>query len=71
LANHPDRNLDTRQYEVEYQDGTCEAHLMNYIAAALHLELNNNSKRWYTFDSIVHHKCGEGGKGRTKAGCLR
>ena len=28
---HPNRNLDTRQYEVEYQDGTREAHLMNSI----------------------------------------
>jgi hypothetical protein len=67
---HPDRNLDTRQYEVEYQDGTREAHLMNSITAALHSELDNDGKRWYTFDSIVDHKRDEGGKGRTKGWLL-
>jgi len=67
---HPDRNLDTRLYEVEYQDGTREAHLMNSIAAALHSELDNDGKRWYTFDSIVDHKRGEGGKDRTKGWLL-
>ena len=41
---HPDRNLDTRQYEVEYQDGSREAHLMNSIAATLHSELNDNAR---------------------------
>ena len=67
---HSDRNLDTRQYEVEYQDGTREAHLMNPIAAALHLELDDDGKRWYTFNSIVGHKRGKGGKGRTKGWLL-
>jgi len=67
---HPNRNLDTRQYEVEYQNGTREAHLMNSIAVALHLELDDDGKRWYTFDSIVDHKPGEGGKGRTKGWLL-
>jgi hypothetical protein len=67
---HPNRNLDTRQYEVEYQNGTREAHLMNSIAVALHLELDDDGKRWYTFYSIVDHKPGEGGKGRTKGWLL-
>jgi hypothetical protein len=43
---------------------------MNSIAAALHSELDNNGKRWYTFDSIVDHKRGKGGKGRTKGWLL-
>jgi len=43
---------------------------MNSIAAALHSELNNGGKRWYTFNSIVDHKRGIGGKGRTKGWLL-
>jgi hypothetical protein len=67
---HPDQRLDTRQYEVEFNDGTREAYVYNTIAQALYSELDADGERWYSFDSIVGHKKGEGGSGKTKGWLL-
>jgi hypothetical protein len=67
---HPDRRLDTRQYEVEFDDGAREAYVYNTIAQSLYSELDDDGHRWYSFDSIIGHKRGEGGSGKTKGWLL-
>jgi hypothetical protein len=67
---HPDRRLDTRQYEVEFDDGAREAYVYNTIAQSLYSELDDDGRRWYAFDSIIGHKRGEGGSGKTKGWLL-
>jgi hypothetical protein len=67
---HPDKRLDTRQYEVEFTDGMREAYVYNTIAQSLYSELDADGRRWYSFDSIVGHKRGEGGSGKTKGWLL-
>ena len=67
---HPDQRLDTRQYEVEFNDGAREAYVYNTIAQSLYSELDDDGRRWYSFDSIIGHKRGEGGSGKTKGWLL-
>lgn len=42
---HPDKRLDTRQYEVEFNDGAREAYVYNTIAQALYSELDADGER--------------------------
>jgi hypothetical protein len=67
---HPDRNLDTRQYEVEYQDGTREAHLMNSIAAALHSELDDDGNA-VPSTALLTTSVAKAARAGPKDGCLR
>ena len=67
---HPDCNLDTRQYEVEYQDGTREAHLMNSIAAALHSELDDDGNA-VPSTALLTTSVAKAARAGPKDGCLR
>jgi hypothetical protein len=42
---HTDRILDTRQYEVEFDDGAREAYVYNTIAQSLYSELDDDGRR--------------------------
>ena len=57
---HLDLRLDTRQYEVEFDDGAREAYVNNTIAQSLYSGLDDDGRRRYSFDWIIGHKRGEG-----------
>jgi len=68
---HPDRNLDTRQYEFEYQGGTREAHLMNSIAAALHSELQTTVNAGTPSTALLTTSVAKAARAGPKDGCSR
>jgi hypothetical protein len=48
--------LDTRQYEVEFQDGSIDTYTANVIAANLSAQVDPEGQRYALFKGIVDHR---------------
>jgi hypothetical protein len=51
--------MDTREYEVEFPDGSTASYLANVIAENLYAQVNEEGRMYTLIDEIIDHECGE------------
>ena len=53
--SHTNPLLDTRQYKVEFPDGTEQEYAANIIAESMYAQCDSEGNQWLLMDSIVDH----------------
>ena len=61
--------MDSRVYQVEYEDGHSEAYIFNTILDNLHSQIDEDGHRYWIFSRLVDHRRDpKASKGKPRAG---
>jgi len=57
--HHTNPMMDTREYEVEFPDGSTASYLANVIAENLYAQVDEEGRMYTLIDEIIDHECDE------------